>query len=167
MVQQQNRIAEQFRRDRNHGQSVNTHSYCAAAPAVSPPPEPTGGFTAFPANAPQIFPLQQSLVTLAFNATKLQPQNPRVWMRLQRIFAMLAKERKEAKEVLWEFLGFDDDAGDEVGVGVRVLMLPKWFKKWILRFDAKSPPHDISAAWVCAVVPRLRRAPNPCLRVAG
>jgi hypothetical protein len=167
MVQQQNCIAEQFRRDRNHGQSVNAHSYCAAAPAVSPPPEPTGGFTAFPASAPQIFPLQQSLVTLAFNATKLQPQNSRVWKRLQRIFAMLGKERKEAREVLWEFLGFDDDDGDEVGICAEVLMLRKWFEEWILCFGRKSPPNKVSAAWIFAAIPRLLRAPNPCLRVAG
>ncbi len=124
------------------------------------PPKLTGGVSAFTDNATKIFLLPQNQVSLAFNATKSQLCNPRIWRRLKRIFAMLAKERKEAKEVLWEFLGFDDDAGDEVGICAEVLMLPKWFEKWILRFDAKSPPHDISAAWMFAVVPRLRRAPN-------
>jgi len=79
----------------------------------------------------------------------------------------LTKERKEAKETLWEFLGLEDDGDNEVGVRTKVLMLRKWFEEWILRFDAKSPPHDISAAWMFAVVPRLRRAPDDCLRVAG
>ena len=73
---------------------------------------------------------------------------------------MLLKERKEAKEALMEFLGFDDDVGDEVGICAEVLMLRKWFEKWIWRLDAKSPPHDISAAWMFAVIPRLRRAPD-------
>jgi hypothetical protein len=149
----------------HHKQS--TSSIPLVLPFASPPPKPTGGLTAFPDSATKIFALPQNTLTLAFHATKLQPTNSQVWRRLHRIFAIFAKERKEAKEVLWEFLGLEDDVGDEVGVGVRVLMLPKWFKKWILRFDAKSPPHDISAAWVCAVIPRLCRAPNPCLRVAG
>jgi hypothetical protein len=128
-----------------------------------PPPKFTGGF---PANASKIFPLPQNSLTLLFNLLKLQPQNFGMWRRLKRIFAMLAKERKEAKEVLWEFLGFDDDAGDEVEIFAKVLMLRNWFEEWILWFT-KSPPHDISAAWVCAVVLRLRRAPDLCLRVAG
>ena len=167
MVRQQNRIAEQFRRDRNHGQSVNTHSYYAVAPVGSPPPELSGGVLAFPHNATKIFPLKQNSLSLAFHATRLQPHSPRIWRRLKRIFAMLARERKEAKEVLWEFLGLEDDAGDEVGICAEVLVLRKWFEKWISCFDVKSPPHDISAAWMFAVIPRLRRAPNPCLRVAG
>jgi len=73
---------------------------------------------------------------------------------------MLAKERKEAKETLWEFLGFDDDDGDEVGICAEVLMLPKWFEEWVLCFDSKSPPHDISTAWLFATILRFRRAPN-------
>jgi hypothetical protein len=129
-----------------------------------PPPKFTGGF---PANASKIFPLPQNSLTLLFNLLKLQPQNFGMWRRLKRIFAMLAKERKEAKEVLWEFLGFDDDAGDEVGICAEILMLRKWFEKWILCFDAKSPPHDISTAWMFATILRFRRAPNDCLRVAG
>jgi hypothetical protein len=166
MEQQRNYTVKQFRPNENCWQSDTAHSYCAAAPVGSPPPKPTGG-AAFPANAPKIFPLPQNSLTLAFNATKSQPRNPRVWKRLWRIFAMLAKERKEAKEVLWEFLGFDDDAGDEVGICAEILMLRKWFEKWILCFDAKSPPHDISTAWMFATILRFRRAPNDCLRVAG
>ena len=73
---------------------------------------------------------------------------------------MLAKERKEAKEVLWEFLGLEDDVGDEVGICAKVLMLRKWFEKWILRFGEKSPPHDISTAWMFAVIYRFSRAPG-------
>jgi len=67
----------------------------------SPPPA-TAGFTSsiFPPSFPPIFPLPQNSVTLAFNTTKLQLRNPRVWKRLRRILAMLAKERKETKEVL-------------------------------------------------------------------
>jgi hypothetical protein len=167
MERQQNHIVEQFKSNENCRQDNDAHSYRAAVPVGSLPPQPTGGLTAFPANASKILPLQQSLVTFAFNVTKLQPRNPWVWRRLRRIFAMLSKERKEAKEVLWEFLGFDDDAGDKVGTCAEVLMLPKWFEKWILCFDAKSPPHDISTAWMFATILRLRRAPNDCLRVAG
>ena len=73
---------------------------------------------------------------------------------------MLAKERKEVKEVLWEFLGLEDDVGDKVGICAKVLVLRKWFEKWILRFDAKSPPHDISTAWMFATILRFCRAPN-------
>ena len=80
---------------------------------------------------------------------------------------MLAKERKEAKEALIEFLGFDDDAGDEVGICAEVLMLRKWFEEWILCFGMKSSPNKVSAAWMFVAIPRLLRAPNPCLRVAG
>jgi hypothetical protein len=120
----------------------------------------------FPDSATKIFVLPQNTLTLAFNATKSQLCNPRIWRRLKHIFAMLAKERKEAKEALMEFLGLESDDSDEVGICAEVLMLPKWFEEWILWFT-KSPPHDISTAWMFAVVPRLRRAPNPCLRVAG
>jgi hypothetical protein len=135
-----------------------------------PPPKPTGGLTVFPANASKILPLQQSLVTLAFNAAKLQPRNPRVWKRLQRIFAMLAKERKEAKEVLWEFLGLDD-AGDEVGIFAKVLMLRNWLEKCLEYLQSKPPPAQVSTVWCAPAVPCLSRAPNTaaCLawRVAG
>ena len=80
---------------------------------------------------------------------------------------MLAKERKEAKEALMEFLGFDDDDGDEVRICAEVLMLRKWFEEWILRFGRKSPPNKVSAAWMFATIPRLLRAPNLYPRVAG
>ena len=167
MEQQRNYTVKQFRPNENCWQSDTAYFYYAAAPVGSPPPKPTGGLTAFSDNAPKIFVLPQNTLTLAFNATKSQPHSPRIWRRLKRIFAMLAKERKEAKEILWEFLGFEDDVSDEVRICAEVLMLRKWFEKWILCFDAKSPPHDISTAWMFAVIPRLRRAPNPCLRVAG
>jgi hypothetical protein len=121
----------------------------------------------FPDSATKIFALPQNTLTLAFHATKLQPTNSQVWKRLQRIFVMLAKERKEAKEVLWEFLGLEDDVGDEVGICAEVLVLRKWFEEWILCFGRKSPPNKVSAAWMFAAIPRLLRAPNPCLRVAG
>jgi hypothetical protein len=108
MVRQQNRIAEQFRRDRNHGQSVNTHSYYAVAPVGSSPPELSGGVLAFPHNATKIFPLKQNSLSLAFHATRLQLHSPRIWRYLRRIFAMLTKERKETKEALWKFLRLDE-----------------------------------------------------------
>jgi hypothetical protein len=167
MEQQRNYTVKQFRPNENCWQSDTAHSYYAAAPVGSPPPKPTGG-AAFPANAPQIFPLQQSLVTLAFNTTKLQPQNPRVWKRLRRIFAMLAKERKEAKEVLWEFLGFEDDDGDEVEICAKVLLLQRWFGERFAYFCEKPPPNKTSNAWLSAAVPRLRRAPSSAaLRCVG
>jgi hypothetical protein len=168
MVRQQNRIAEQFRRDRNHGQSINTHSYYAAVPVGSPPPELSGGVLAFPDSATKIFALPQNTLTLAFHATKLQPTNFQVWKRLQRIFAMLAKERKEAKETLWEFLGFDDDAGDKVEICAKVLMMQRWFEERFAYFCEKPPPNKTSNAWLSAAVPRLRRAPSSAaLRCVG
>jgi hypothetical protein len=160
MVRQQNRIVEQFRRDRNHGQSVNIHSYYAVAPVGSPPPELSGGVLAFPHNATKVFPLKQNSLSLAFHATRLQPHSPRIWRRLKRIFAMLAKERKEAKEVLWEFLGFDDDAGDEVEICAKVLLMQRWFEERFAYFCEKPPPNTTSNAWLSAAVPRLHRAPN-------
>jgi hypothetical protein len=159
MVQQQNCIAEQFRRDRNHGQSVNTHSYCAAAPAVSPPPEPTGG-AAFPANAPQIFPLPQNSLTLAFNATKSQPRNPRVWKFLRRIFAMLTKERKDA---LREFSRLSGKIDKEIVIQPKVQGLQGDLtgkKKRQRKTTEKPPPNLNSAAWLYSVVPALCRAPD-------
>jgi hypothetical protein len=138
----------------------------------SPPPA-TAGFTSsvFPPNFTPIFPLRQNLVSLTFNVTKLQPRNPRVWRRLWRIFAMLAKERKEAKEVLWEFLGFDDDAGDEVEIFAKVLMLRNWLEKCLEYLQSKPPPAQVSTVWCAPAVPCLSRAPNTaaCLawRVAG
>jgi hypothetical protein len=136
-------------------------------PLASPPPEPSGGFTTFPNDALRIFAFPQNTLSLAFNWLRSQPPNSQAWERLKRIFAMLAKERKEVKEVLWEFLGLEDDVGDEVGICAEVLVLRKWFEEWILCFGRKSPPNKVSAAWMFAAIPRLLRAPNPCLRVAG
>ncbi|MCC6037584.1 MAG: hypothetical protein LM632_05185 [Armatimonadetes bacterium] len=135
----------------------------------SPPPA-TAGLTSsvFPPNFTPIFPLRQNLVSLTFNVTRLQLRNPRVWKRLQRIFAMLAKERKEAKEVLWEFLGFDDDDGDEVEICAKVLLMQRWFEERFAYFCEKPPPNTASNAWLSAVVPRLRRAPSSAaLRCVG
>jgi hypothetical protein len=73
---------------------------------------------------------------------------------------MLAKERKEAKEVLWEFLGFDDDAGDEVEICAKVLVLQRWFEERFAYFCEKPPPNKTSNTWLFAIVPRLSRAPN-------
>jgi len=171
MVRQQNRIAEQFRRDRNHGQSVNTHSYYAVAPVGSPPPELSGGVLAFPHNATKIFPLKQNSLSLAFHATRLQPHSPRIWRRLKRIFAMLAKERKEAKEALMEFLGLKGDDSDEVGICAEVLLMRNWLEKCLEYLQSKPPPAQVSTVWCAPAVPRLSRAPNTaaCLawRVAG
>jgi hypothetical protein len=130
-------------------------------PLASPtPPKLTGGVSAFPDNATKIFLLPQNQVSLAFNATKSQLCNPRIWRRLKRIFAMLAKERKEAKEVLWEFLGFDDDDGDEVKIFAKVLMLRNWLEKFLGHFQSKPPPARVSTVWCALAVPRLSRAPN-------
>jgi hypothetical protein len=127
----------------------------------SPPPA-TAGFTSsvFPPNFTPIFPLRQNLVSLTFNVTRLQPQNSRVWKRLRRIFAMLSKERKEAKEALMEFLGFDDDDGDEIEICAKVLLPQRWFEERFVCFCEKPPPNTASNAWLSAVVPRLRRAPS-------
>jgi len=84
---------------------------------------------------------------------------------------MLAKERKEVKEMLWEFLGLEGDDGDEVGVGVRVLMLQNWLKKCLEHLKYNPPPAQVSTVWCAPAVPCLSRAPNTaaCLawRVAG
>jgi hypothetical protein len=130
------------------------------SPLTSPtPPQPTGG-AAFPDSATKIFALPQNTLTLAFNATKSQPHSPRIWQRLKRIFAMLSKERKEAKEALMEFLGFDDDDGDEIEICTKVLMMQRWFEERFVCFCEKPPPNTASNAWLSAVVPRLRRAPS-------
>jgi hypothetical protein len=72
---------------------------------------------------------------------------------------MLAKERKEAKETLWEFLGLEDD-GDEVEICAKILTIQRWFEKHFAYFCEKPPPNKASDAWLSAVVPRLCRAPN-------
>jgi hypothetical protein len=132
-------------------------------PFAPPPPKFTGGF---PANASKIFPLPQNSLTLLFNLLKLQPQNLGMWRRLKRIFTMLVKERKEAKEVLWEFLRLEND-GDEVGIFVKVSVLRNWFGERFLCFCEKPPPPArISAVWSAFVIPRLSRAPNTAACVA-
>jgi hypothetical protein len=169
MEQQRNYTVKQFRPNENCWQSDTAHSYYAAAPVGSPPPKPTGG-AAFPDNAPKIFALPQNTLTLVFHATKLQPTNSQVWRRLHRIFAIFAKERKEAKEVLWEFLGLDD-TGDEVGIFAKVLMLRNWLEKCLEYLQSKPPPARVSTVWCAPAVLCLSRAPNKaaCLawRVAG
>jgi len=171
MERQQNHIVEQFKSNENCRQDNDAHSYRAAAPVGSPPPKPTGGLTAFPDNAPKIFVLPQNTLTLAFNATKLQLHSPRIWRRLKRIFAMLAKERKEAKEALMEFLGLKGDDSDEVGIFAKVLMLRNWLEKCLEYLQNKPPPAQVSTVWCAPAVPCLSRAPNTaaCLawRVAG
>jgi len=170
MEQQRNYTVKQFRPNENCWQSDTAYSYYAAAPVGSPPPKPTGG-AAFPASAPKIFSLSQNSLTLLYNALKLQPQNFGMWRRLKRIFAMLAKERKEAKEVLWEFLRLEDDDGDKVGICAKVLMLRNWLEKCLEYLQNKPPPARVSTVWCAPAVPCLLRAPNKaaCLawRVAG
>jgi hypothetical protein len=155
-------------RQYNYGHEKQNTSPIPLVPSfASPtPPKPTGG-AAFPANAPKIFSLSQNSLTLLYNALKLQPQNFGMWRRLKRIFAMLAKEHKEVKEVLWEFLGFEDDVSDEVGICTKVLVMRNWFEEWILCFGRKSPPNEISATWMFTTILRLLRAPNRYLRVVG
>jgi hypothetical protein len=136
----------------------------SSIPSVPPfasltPPQFTGG-VAFPANASTIFPLPQNLLTLLFNLLKLQPQNLGIWRRLKRIFAMLAKERKEAKEVLWEFLGLEGDDGDEVEICTKVLLMQNWLEKCLEYLLSKPPPAQVSTVWCIPAVPRLSRAPN-------
>jgi hypothetical protein len=165
MERRQNHIAKQFRPNENCEQSGNTYSCCVVAPVGSPPPKLTGGVSAFPDNATKIFLLPQNRVSLAFNATKSQPHSPRIWRRLRRIFAKLMKERKEA---LRKFLRMN-------GIDKEVVVQPKvqrWWenrvkrKKRQVEFTEKPPPLH-SAIWLLGVVFALRRAPNPCLRVAG
>jgi hypothetical protein len=72
----------------------------------------------------------------------------------------MAKERKEAKEVLWEFLGLEGDDGDEVEICTKVLVMQRWFEKRFAYFCEKPPPNKASDAWLSAVVPRLCRAPS-------
>jgi hypothetical protein len=137
-------------------------------PLASPtPPQPTGG-AAFPANAPQIFPLPQNSLTLAFNATKSQPRNPRVWKFLRRIFAMLTKERKDA---LREFSRLSGKIDKEIVIQPKVQGLQGDLtgkKKRQRKTTEKPPPNLNSAAWLYSVVPALRRAPSSAaLRCVG
>jgi len=92
MERRQNYITEQLKPNENCEQSDNSYFYCAVAPIGSPPPELTGGFITLPDSATKIFALPQNTLTLAFNATRLQPHSPRIWRYLRRIFAKLTKE---------------------------------------------------------------------------
>jgi hypothetical protein len=163
MAERETTRIQQYNRRHN---KQDTSLIPSVLPLASPPPEPSGGFVTFPNDALRIFAFSQSTLSLAFNWLKLQPQNSQAWERLKRIFAMLAKERKEAKETLWEFLGLEDD-GDEVEICAKILTMQRWFEEWFLCFEGNSPPNEVSAAWLLAEIPRLLRAPNPCLRVAG
>ena len=123
------------------------------------PPKLTGG-AAFPANAPKIFPLPQNSLTLAFNATKSQPRNPRVWKFLRRILAMLTKERKDA---LRKFLRLSDEIDKEIVIQPKVQGLQGDLtgkKKRQRKSTEKPPPNLNSAAWLLGVIHALRRAPS-------
>jgi len=144
------------------GEKQNAVWVSSVLSVVSPPPEPSGGVSVFPDNATKIFPLPQNLLSLAFNATKSQPHSPRIWRRLRRIFAKLAKERKETKEALWRFLQLDE-IDKEVVLQPKVQRLreslPEKEKK-PRKFTEKPPPGLNCVAWLFGVVPALRRAPN-------
>jgi len=130
-----------------------------------PSPLPaTAGLTSsvFPPNFTPIFPLRQNLASLTFNVTRLQPRNPRVWKRLQRIFAMLAKEQKETKEALWKFLRLDE-IDKEVVIQPKVQRLRENLvekEKTRRKFTEKPPPDLSCIAWLLGVVPALCRAPD-------
>jgi hypothetical protein len=141
-----------------------------ALPRPSPLPA-TAGLTSsvFSPNFTPIFPLRQNLVSLTFNVTRLQPRNPRVWKRLQRIFAMLARERKETKEALWKFLRLNE-IDKEVVIQPKVQRLRENLaekEKKRRKFTEKPPPDLSCTVWFFGVVPALCRAPDPCLRVVG
>jgi hypothetical protein len=84
---------------------------------------------------------------------------------LRRIFAKLAKERKETKEALWKFWR------EIVEKVIPRLKVRKWWKnltkgkKQRGKFAEKPPPLH-SDAWLLGVVPALRRAPNGAARLA-
>jgi hypothetical protein len=167
MERRQNYITEQLKPNENYEQSDNAHFGCVVAPVGSPPPELSGGVLAFPHNATKIFPLKQNSLSLAFHATKSQPHSPRIWRRLKRIFAMLAREHKEVKDALWEFLGLENDVDDAVRIYAKIWTMQKRFEEQFSYFGEKSPPSNPSNTWLFAVVPCFCRAPNPYLRVAG
>jgi hypothetical protein len=137
-------------------------------PFASPPPELSGGVSTFPDNATKIFLLPQNRVSLAFNATKSQPHSPRTWRRLRRIFAMLAKERKD---VLREFSRLSGEIDKEIVIQPKVQGLQGDLtgkKKRQRKVTEKPPPNLNSAAWLYSVVPALRRAPSSAaLRCVG
>jgi hypothetical protein len=144
------------------GEKQNAVWVSSVLSVVSPPPEPSGGVSAFPCdNATKIFRLPQNSISLAFNATKSQPHSQRTWRCVRHTFAKLAKERKETKEALWKFLRLDE-IDKEVVIQPKVQRLreslPEKEKK--LRKFTKKPPPLHSDAWLLGVVPALRRAPN-------
>ena len=140
---------------------------CSASPAA-PAGRDAAGTLAFPDHFPPIFWLPQNLLTLAFNATKSQPHSPRIWRRVRRIFAKLAKERKETKEALWKFLRLDE-IYNEVVIQPKVQRLreslPEKEKK-PREFTGKPLPGLNCVAWHLGVVPTLLRAPNGAARLA-
>ena len=148
----------------NHdGEKQNAVPVSHVPSFVSPPPDGSGGVSVFPCNnASKIYPLPQNVVTLAYNLTKQYPHNAQVWRRLRRIFAKLAKERKETKEALWRFLQLDE-IDKEVVLQPKVQRLreslPEKEKK-PRKFTEKPPPGLNCVAWLFGVVPALRRAPN-------
>jgi hypothetical protein len=163
MVWQQHHIAEPIRQIQKCEYDNNIRFNCVATPVGPPsPPELTGGVLVFPRNARRVFSLPQNSVTLTFNWLKLRPYNPQTWKRLRRIFAMLAKERKEAKEALWKFLRLDE-IDKEVVVQPKVQRLRENLvekEKTRRKFTEKPPPDLSCIAWLLGVVPALSRAPS-------
>jgi hypothetical protein len=149
------------------GSNCHTSMLCVPSPAA-PAGRDAAGTLAFPDHFPKIFRLPQNLLTLAFNATKSQPHNPRIWRRVRRIFAKLAKERKETKEALWKFLRLDE-IYKEVIIQPKVQRLRENLaekEKKRGKFAAKPPPGLNCVAWLLGVAPALRRAPNGAARLA-
>lgn len=123
------------------GEKQNAVWVSSVLSVVSPPPEPSGGVSAFPCdNATKIFRLPQNLLSLAFNAAKSQPHNPRVEQYLRRIYTKLVEERKNVRKALMEFLGFDDDIDFKVRVSATPSLLPKGFHTQSVFPREKPPP---------------------------
>ncbi|MFZ8827922.1 MAG: hypothetical protein ACO2PK_05880 [Armatimonadota bacterium] len=143
------------------GEKQNAVWVSSVLSVVSPPPEPSGGVSAFPCdNATKIFRLPQNLLSLAFNAAKSQPHNPRVEQYLRRIYTKLVEERKNVRKALMEFLGFDDDIDFKVRVSATPSLLPKGFHTQSVFPREKPPPNRNSIAWVTPETPSFLRAPN-------
>jgi hypothetical protein len=169
MVGQQDYIAEYFGQNENRKQSDSVPSANAVLPGNSPPPEPSGGVSAFPCdNATKIFRLPQNSISLAFNATKSQPRSQRTWWRVRHTFAKLAKERKETKEALWKFLRLEK-IYKEVVLQPKVRRLRENLaekEKKRRKLAEKPPPGLNCVAWLLGVAPALRRAPTCAARLA-
>jgi hypothetical protein len=87
---------------------------------------------------------------------------------VRRTFVKLATERKETKEALWKFLRLDEiDEGVVIQPKVQRLRENLAEKEKKGRKFTEKPPGLNCVAWLLGVVPALRRAPNPHLRVAG